>query len=81
MQLYIVTHISELKKHLEEALSMHAPIHVSTLLSDPNPKTILFLHDGLLENLSESELKALFNLHAMVLSITPSFERHDIISH
>jgi len=75
MQLYIVTNTSDVQKHLEYALSMHTPKHHSALLPLPQRECLLFVHDLLLETLSETDLKALFALHVMVLSITPSFEK------
>lgn len=76
MKLYLLSDNTVVQKHLSEAFDAYTHHSIDdTIPFDLEKDSVVFVHDTLLEGMSEVGLKSLFSLHVMVLSTLPTFER------
>jgi len=75
MKLYLIAEDVLIQEHLHSAFVQLSPQVCASIPLSIENDSVIFIHDALLEGMSEVGLRALFSLHVMVLGITPTFEK------
>jgi len=81
MTLYLISKNTHLLKRWSAILSVYHPVLRESLPTSLKNDAVILLHDDVLSVLTDVQKQALFTLHVMVLSTTPTFEHaHAILA-